>query len=177
MHLEKLEEYAIDFVTQQKIHNLLQNSFGQFPEDRIFLKQVPTFRLLVWEKDVLIAQCAIVFRVISLDRKPFRIFGIMDLCVDKNYQNQKIGSKVLNKIETIAKANNIDFILLFGGTQDFYLQNGFQLVQNDCRWVLMKNYKTMGVMNREIPQTLLIKSISEEVWNEEVLLDLMGFIF
>lgn len=177
MHLEKIEEYNIDTTTQQKIHQLLQDSFGAFPKDRIFLKQVPTFRLLLWDNNVLVAQCAIVFRTVSLDRKPLRIFGIMDLCVDKAYQNQKIGSKILQKIETIAHESNIDFILLFGGTQDFYLQNGFQLVENDCRWVLMKDYKTMGIMTREIPQTLLIKSISKKNWNEEALLDLMGFVF
>jgi len=177
MHIEKIEEYAIDFTTQQKIHHLLQTSFGQFPEDRIFLKQVPSFRLLVWDNDVLIAQCAIVFRTISLDKVPFRIFGIMDLCVDKHYQNQKIGRRILKQIERIAEENNIDFTLLFGGTQDFYLQNGFQLVQNDCRWVLMKDYKTMGIMTRPIPETLLVKSISNKKWNNSALLDLMGFIF
>lgn len=177
MHIEKIEEYNIDITTQQEIHQLLQTSFGAFPKDRIFLKQAPNFRLLVWEDDILIAQCAIIFRIISLDRKPFRIFGIMDLCVDATYQNQKIGSKILQKIEAIARKSNIDFILLLGGTQDFYLQNGFQLVQNNCRWVLMKDYVTMGVMTRQIPETLLIKSISDKKWSENALLDLMGFIF
>lgn len=177
MLIEKIEEYAINIEIKQKIHELLQTSFGQFPEDRIFLKQVPSFRLLVWEGDILIAQCAIVFRTISLDKTPFRIFGIMDLCVDEDYQNKKIGRRVLKQIERIAEESNIDFILLFGGTQDFYLQNGFQLVENDCRWVLMKDYTTMGIMTRQIPETLLIKSISDKRWNENALLDLMGFIF
>lgn len=177
MHIEKIEEYAIDFTTHQKIQNLLQSSFEQFPEDRIFLKQVPNFRLLVWEDDFLIAQCAIVFRVVSLDKKPFRIFGIMDLCVDAHYQNQKIGSQVLKKIEQLALKSNIDFILLFGGIQGFYLQNGFSLVKNDCRWVLIKDYQTLGVMTRQIPETLLVKSISNKKWNENTLFDLMGFIF
>lgn len=177
MHIEKIEEYDIDTMIQQKIQHLLQTSFEQFPQDRIFLKQVPNFRLLVMNKGDLIAQTAIVFRVISLNKKPFRIFGIMDLCVDIEHQNQKIGSKILKEIEAIGQKSSIDFILLFGGTQDFYLQNGFELVENSCRWVLMKDYETMGVMTRPIPETLLIKSISGKVWNEKVLLDLMGFIF
>lgn len=177
MQLEKIEEFAINTETQRKIYNLLQSSFGQFPRERIFLKQAPSFRLLVWDNEVLIAQCAIVFRTISLDKVPFRIFGIMDLCVDEHYQNQKIGSKILKKVEAFAQEYNIDFILLFGGTQDFYLQNGFQLVHNNCRWVLIKDYKTMGIMTRRIPETLLVKSISGQEWNGNALLDLMGFIF
>ena len=177
MHLEKIEEYAINTITKQKIQDLLQNAFGQFPKDRIFLKQAPNFRLLAWHDNDLIAQSAIVFRMIALDKMPFRIFGIMDLCVNKAYQNQKIGSKIINEIEKIAKKSHIDFILLFGGTKDFYLQNGFQLVQNDCRWVLIKNYRTMGIMTRQIPETLLIKPTSNKQWNNDALLDLMGFVF
>jgi predicted N-acetyltransferase YhbS len=177
MQIEKKEEYAINFETQQKIHQLLIHSFGQFPKDRIFLKQVPNFRLLVWEADELIAQCGIVFRTMSLNQSPFRIFGIMDLCVDANYQNQKIGSKLLKQIEQIATESNIDFVLLFGGTHQFYLQNGFKLVHNNCRWVLIKEYSTMGIMTRPIPDTLLVKSISGKKWNDKALLDIMGFIF
>ena len=177
MHIEKKEEYAINFETQQQIHQLLTNSFGQFPKDRIFLKQVPSFRLLVWENEKLIAQCGVVFRIMSLNESPLRIFGIMDLCVDIDYQNQKIGSNLLQHIEEIAAENNIDFILLFGGTNNFYLQNDFQLVHNNCRWVLIKEYATMGIMTRPIPDTLLVKSISGKKWNDKALLDTMGFIF
>ena len=177
MHIEKKEEYAIDFETQQKIHQLLMSSFGQFPKDRIFLKQVPSFRLLVWEDKKLVAQAGIVYRIMSLNQSPLKVFGIMDLCVDADYQNQKIGSNLLKHIEAIAIENNIDFILLFGDTNNFYLQNNFQLMHNNCRWVLIKEYVTMGIMTRPIPDTLLVKSISGEKWDDEALLDIMGFIF
>jgi hypothetical protein len=46
MHIEKIEEYAIDFTTQQKIHHLLQTSFGQFPEDRIFFETSTKFSFI-----------------------------------------------------------------------------------------------------------------------------------
>lgn len=177
MYIEKIEEYTIDFEIHQKIQHLLQSSFGQFPTNRIFLKQVPTFRLLVWEDAILVAQTGVIFRTISLDGIPYRIFGIMDLCVHENYQNQKIGSTILKKIEILGKENHLDFIVLFSGEQDFYLQNGFKQVQNRCRWVFIKDYRTMGVMNRLIPETLLIKPLSDVIWNETAVLDLLGFVF
>lgn len=177
MLLEKIEEYAINPPTHQAIQNLLQKSFELYPKDRIFYKQVPSFRLLVWEETTLIAQIGVIFRVVSLDEQPFRIFGLMDLCVDNEYQNRQIATKILEKIETIGKENNIDFILLFSSIQDFYAQKGFRIVENNCRWVLIKDYKTMGILNRQIPETLLIKPISNKKWNDNANLDLMGFVF
>jgi predicted N-acetyltransferase YhbS len=177
MRLDQIEEYKIDEATTTAIRELLQKSFEFYPKDRIFYKQVPSFRLLVWDKDVLVAQIGIVFRVISLDKQPFRIFGLMDLCVHENYRNQKIGSKILKKIEKIGQENRIDFILLLGGIEDYYQQKGFKIVENSCRWVLLKDYETLGVINRKIPETLLIKSLSDKKWNEKATLDLMGFVF
>ena len=177
MELEEIEEYRIDSEKEEAIKELLQKSFELYPKDRIFYKQVPNFRFLLWDDNVLVAQIGIVFRVISLDKKPFRIFGLMDLCVDENYRSKKIGSKILKNIEKIGKKNNIDFLLLFGGIQDYYEQKGFKIVTNSCRWVLMKDYETMGILNRKIPETLLIKPISNKKWNEEADLDLMGFVF
>jgi predicted N-acetyltransferase YhbS len=177
MRLDQIEEYRIDFVTQNAIQALLQKSFEFYPSDRIFYKQVPSFRLLLWDKDILAAQVGIVFRVISLDKQPFRIFGLMDLCVDENYRSRRIGSKILKKIEKIGQENNIDFILLLGGIQDYYQQKGFQMVENSCRWVLLKDYETLGIINRKIPETLLIKSLSDKKWDENANLDLMGFVF
>jgi N-acetylglutamate synthase-like GNAT family acetyltransferase len=101
----------------------------------------------------------------------------MDLCVDENYRSRRIGSKILKKIEKIGQENNIDFILLLGGIQDYYQQKGFQMVENSCRWVLLKDYETLGIINRKIPETLLIKSLSDKKWDENANLDLMGFVF
>jgi predicted N-acetyltransferase YhbS len=177
MRLEEIEEYKIDSEKEKAIKELLQKSFELYPNDRIFYKQVPSFRLLLWADDILAAQIGIVFRVVSLDKNPIRIFGLMDLCVDENYRSKKIGSKVLKNIEKIGKKNQIDFLLLFGGIQDYYEQKGFQMVTNSCRWVLMKDYETLGILNRKIPDTLLIKSLSNKKWNEKSDLDLMGFVF
>jgi hypothetical protein len=35
----------------------------------------------------------------------------------------------------------------------------------------------LGILNRKIPDTLLIKSLSNKKWNEKSDLDLMGFVF
>lgn len=177
MFIEKIEEYTINPTSYQAIQKLLQKSFELYPEDRIYYKQVPSFRLLVWDKETLVAQVGVIFRVISLNEKPFRVFGLMDLCVDDSYQNQQIATKILKKIDTLGIENNIDFVLLFSGIQNFYLQKGFEVVENNCRWVLIKDYKTMGILNRQIPQTLLIKTLSDATWDNEANLDLMGFIF
>jgi hypothetical protein len=177
MIIEKIDEFEITKPKAAAINQLLRQSFDLFPNNRIYYNQVPNFRLLVWENEQLIAQVGIVYRIVSLDSQPIKIFGIMDLCVDDNFRNQQIGTKVLNEIDDLAKVNLLDFILLFGGVQDFYLNNNYQLANNPCRWVLLKNHRTMGIVQRTIPETLLVKQIGKTVWKSEATLDLMGFVF
>lgn len=177
MIIEKIDEFEITKPKATAISQLLQQSFDLFPDSRIYYNQVPNFRLLAWKQEALIAQVGIVYRIVSLGNEPIRIFGIMDLCVDDNFRNQQIGTKLLKKIDELAKANEIDFVLLFGDGQDFYLNNNYQLVNNPCRWVLLKNHRTMGILQRTIPETLLVKQIGKTVWKNDATLDLMGFVF
>jgi predicted N-acetyltransferase YhbS len=177
MIIEKIDEFEITEHKSAAISQLLQQSFDLFPNDRIYYNQVPNFRLLVWEGEQLIAQVGLVYRIVALDNQPIRIFGIMDLCVDNNFRNQQIGTKLLTKIDDLAKANSIDFILLFGSGQDFYLNHNYQLANNPCRWVLLKNHRTMGILQRTIPETILVKQIGKTAWKNEATLDLMGFVF
>ncbi len=177
MQLEKIDEYAIHISTHLAIKELLQKSFEQYPEDRIFYKQVPSFRFLMWDKGKLVGQVGVIFRVVALGKTPIRIFGLMDLCVDSEYQNRKIASMILEATEALGKENGIDFMLLFSGIQNFYIQQDFKVASNSCRWVFIKDYETLGVLNRQIPETLLYKRLSDKLWNNQVDLDLMGFVF
>ncbi len=177
MIIEKIDEFEIDASKNKAINDLLVASFDLFPTDRIYFNQVPNFRLLVWQAEELVAQVGIVYRIVSLENEPIRVFGIMDLCVNDNFRNRQVGTKLLKKIDELAKANTIDFVLLFGDGQDFYLNNNYQLVNNPCRWVLLKSHRTMGILQRTIPETLLIKQIGDKQWKSEATLDLMGFVF
>ena len=175
MKIERIEEYQITASTTSHIQKLLQQAFWQFPDQRIYYKQVPHFRYLVWDEDILAAQVGVEFRIIALNNQPVRIFGIMDLCVDSEYRSQNIGSNLLEKIEAEGLKHNIDFILLFAGDQRIYKNQGYQQVNNTCKWLLINNHQSLGVVHRNI--NLMVKQLGFKQWKEGVLADLLGFVF
>jgi predicted N-acetyltransferase YhbS len=177
MLFERIEEFLINNQKTKAIQNLLQNSFEQYPKNRIFYTQAPHFRFLVWENTQLIAQSAVVYRTVSLGALPLRILGVMDLCVTEGYRKRGIGSEILQKITDLATENHLDFILLFGSDESFYRKNGFSVAENNCRWTLIKDFQTLGIVHRKIPNTLLFKPIGQHVWQQDATLDLLGFVF
>lgn len=175
MVIERIEEYRISQTTSSHIQKLLQQAFWQFPAHRIYYKQVPHFRFLVWELEQLIAQVGIEFRVISLNSQPVRIFGVMDLCVDVEYRSKRIGTKLLQKVEEEGRTYGIDFILLFAGDQRLYKSQGYQQTNNTCKWLLINNHQSLGIVHRNI--NLMVKQIGYKPWQAGVLADLLGFVF
>ena len=102
MKIERIEEFRITKPIRQSIRELLANCFQEYPAGRIYFKQVPDFRFLVWNKEQLIGQMAVEYRVINIANTIVRIFGVADLCVDKAYQSQKIATNLLLKLEELA---------------------------------------------------------------------------
>jgi ribosomal protein S18 acetylase RimI-like enzyme len=103
-HFEVVLEYKLEQNVKIHIHNLLIQSFPEYPQDRIYYKLLPQFRYLVWMGEKLIAHMGIEHRVITNGGKPVRIFGIIDLCVSKQYRSQKIATKLLHQVESLGRA-------------------------------------------------------------------------
>ena len=176
MKVERLEEFKIDEATNLQIQQLLKESFSDYPNGRSYYKQVPCFRFLVWEEKQLIGHMAVEFRLINVGGVVARIFGVIDLCVAVAFQSKKIGSKLLNELESLGKTSNIDFLLLIAKDQEVYKKNGFESADNSCRWLLINNHQTFGVGQRGLDNSLMVKTLGTKKWNEGTL-DFLGHVF
>ncbi len=176
LNYQRIEEIQIGAKQQSAIYNLLKDAFGAYPHDRIYANQLPSFRFLVWDKNTLIGHMAVEYRTINIGQETAKVFGIADLCVDKNYQHKNIATTLLQQLEELGQKSFIDFILLIAPDHGVYEKNGFQLVDNPCRWLMINNHQTFGVGNRKIEDCLLVKQIGSTSWPAG-LVDLLGHIF
>ena len=83
---------------------------------------------------------------------------------------------MLSELEELARKYLIDFILLLTEDHAFYEKQGYQLVENACRWLVMQNHRSLGVIERQMNQTLMMKQVGEKEWGEGTL-DFLGYVF
>lgn len=176
MEIIKINEYDIDIKSEKKILNLLIESFPDiYPKDRIYYKQIPNFRYLAFEKDILIGQVGLDYRVMSLNGMPIKVLGIVDICIKQEYRGRGIGSKLLKTIEGFSTEHKLDFILLFTDVETFYAKNNFISVKNLCKWTKIDEHKTLGI-GEEVVQELMIKQTGNKAWKDGYL-DMLGHMY
>ncbi|MDF2891266.1 MAG: family N-acetyltransferase [Clostridia bacterium] len=157
MKIIKTDEYDIDAQLERSILGLLIESFPDlYPQDRIYYKQLPHFRYLVYDEKVLVAHVALDYRIMNLNGSTIKVLGIIDLCVKREYRSKKLASELLNEVDAFSRMHNIDFLLLFADIDGLYHKNGFIGVKNICKWLRIDEHKTLGV-GEEVVKELMIK--------------------
>lgn len=174
MQIERLEEFQIDRHTQVEITALLKMCFSEYP-DRSYYKQVPNFRYLVWEDELLIGHLAVSHRMINVAGTLASIFGVIDICIHNEYQHNKIATTLLQDLDKLAKKHKIDFIVLTADEHELYEKNGFKLVKNTCRWLMINDHQTLGVAHRTIDDCIMIKAMQDKEWKTG-LVDFLGLM-
>ena len=176
MKIQRIEEFKVNKKQHLEISELLKLCFSSYPADRSFYKQFPSFRFLVFEEKKLIAHLAIIHRIIKVGEESVVIFGVSDLCVHPDFQHKKIASVLLEELESLGKKHKIDFITLIAQEQKFYKKNGFQAVNNDCRWLIINEIQSLGLAQRSLDNALMIKPLSEKNWGDGMV-DFQGSLF
>jgi len=174
--IQRVEEFEISQQEHLLINGLLNKTFGDYHKEQSYYKQLPSFRYLVWQEDRLIGHMAVEHRNINIGQMLSRIFGVADLCVDHDFQSQHIASSILKQLEVLGKKHQVDFIVLIAQNHEVYEKNGFSLVNNTCRWLMIDSNQTLGVGHRRIEQCLMMKPINDKQWREG-LIDFLGHIF
>jgi GNAT superfamily N-acetyltransferase len=176
MEIQQIEEYRITAQQGQQISDLLSLCFPEFPQGQSFLHQAPDFRLLIWENDELKGHLAIEHRLIRVGSEFLRIFGVSDLCIHPSTQDKGYGKQLLQRVATLGKEFHLDFLVLLASEHSFYLQHGFRVVNNPCRWLMIQHGHTLGVNQRHLPDSILVKQLGQKDWPEGVF-DFLGHIF
>ncbi len=176
MILHRVEEFQLTTAIHAKIRSLLALSFEDYPNNRNFLHQTPSFRYLMLDDKSLIGHMAVDHRVIQLDGETLSIFGITDLCVHPEHQHQHSASNMLAELEDLAKSHDVDALLLFTNLFPLYLKLGFTKQPNKCRWLMIQNDVSLGVARRSLEDCLMVKMLSDKKWTEGEV-DLLGHVF
>ena len=176
MRIKRIEEFKVNKKQHSEISELLKLCFSSYPANRSFYKQFPSFRFLVFKEKKLIAHLAIIHRMIKVGETSAVIFGVSDLGVHPDFQHKKIASALLSELETLGEKYKIDFITLIAQDQKFYTKNGFQAVNNNCRWLIINEIQSLGLAQRSLDNALMIKPLSEKRWGHGMV-DFQGSLF
>lgn len=176
MIIKRIEEFKITKSQHLQIGALLKQCFSAYPNEQSFYKQFPNFRFLVFEKKQLIAHLAIIHRRVKVGADNHSIFGVSDLCVHPDFQHQKIASVLLEELENLGKKHRVDFILLIAQEQDFYKKNQFKTFNNDCRWLIINEQQSLGIAQRNLDNSLMVKTLGDKKWKNETV-DFLGCLF
>lgn len=176
MKIQRIEEFKINEKQHLEISVLLKLCFSSYPANRSFYKQFPSFRYLAYKEKKLIAHLAIIHRVIKVGEENFVIFGVSDLCVHPDFQQNKIASILLEELETLGKKHKIDFITLIAHEQKLYKKNEFKVYNNNCRWLIINEKQSLGLAQRNLNNALMIKSLGDKKW-ENGMVDFQGCLF
>lgn len=176
MKIQRIEEFKINKKQHLEISELLKLCFSSYPSNQSFYKQFPSFRFLVFEEKKLIAHLAIIHRLIKVGEDSAVIFGVSDLCVHPDFQHKKIASILLEKLENLGTKHKIDFITLIAQEQSFYKKNGFQAINNNCRWLIINETQSLGLAQRNLENALMIKPLTKKNWGDGMV-DFQGCLF
>lgn len=175
MKIERIEELELTTNDRQQVAALLKECFGVYPEGKSFYKQLPGFRILARDAGILIGHLAAEYRMINVGGSAIAIFGVADLCVTPSRQQERIATQMLAKLEALAIKTQVEFIILTGSEPNVYEAMDFERISRECRWLLINNLQTLGVIRRFV-DNIMVKPIGQKKLPAGEI-DFLGHIF
>jgi predicted acetyltransferase len=171
-----VNDFEIPQEKREALRVLLNSCFPDYFIQREYFKQIPKFRYFVWDEEKLVAQMGVEDRVINVEGDIARIFGVIDLCVEDGYRSHNMATNLIEMLENLGRKNGIDFIILFADDHRLYRKNGFKLVSNICRWLVIDELRSVEIFEKRLTNCFMVKSLSQKPWkNGQV--DLLGYLF
>ncbi|MBK8352401.1 MAG: GNAT family N-acetyltransferase [Saprospirales bacterium] len=104
LEIRKYNEFELTKDVQEQIALLLKKCFPDTTYNgRHYFKQLPHFRFLAYEDDMLVGHVAIDYRMMRLNDTPIKVVGVIELCVLEERRNHYIGGFLLEEVEKLAK--------------------------------------------------------------------------
>ncbi|WP_214884691.1 MULTISPECIES: GNAT family N-acetyltransferase [unclassified Exiguobacterium] len=178
MNIQQMMEFEIGKALDKQLTELLMKSFDSLYHERSYFKQLPHLRLIAFdEQQHVIGQVGLDFRVMNLNGDPIRVLGIIDLCVQEEWQGRGIGGALMERVIALGNEHRIEFLLLFADRSDLYERIGFHTVSNTCMWLQIddQNQTTRGIGEAPFDE-LMVKPVGEMQWTEGTL-DLLGYLY
>ncbi len=177
LEIRKYSEFELSEEIQEQVAILLQKCFQETDYHGLhYYKQLPQYRLLAYEDEMLVGHIGIDYRIMRLNDQPIKVMGIISFCVVEERRRHYIGSFLLEEVERLATDANADFIFLFSKVASIYLKHDFKPVDNICTWLKIDNHKSLGMGDEFIQKEIMVKKISCKKW-EAGNLDLLGYLY
>ena len=174
---KEVAEHMLTRHDKDQLLPLLKECFPKAFHQRIWFKQLPKFRLLTYEGDQLVAQVGVEHRVITLGNREMRpIFGVIDLCVHPNHRNRGLADALLDRLETLAREQNVDFVVLFADDDRVYKKRDYVHVSNDLTYMGINEGNSLGILEGSFPDVMMVKPVSKAKWVKGPV-DLLGYLF
>lgn len=155
--------------------SLLDRCFPGTFDGRTFLKQQPHLRLLAFAHGELLGHVGLDFRVVIIDKRPFEIIGMIDLCVAPRSRGRKVGSALLRAAEKYSEGR--DFAVLMADDPRLYLASGYSRIDPAwTRWLAIENLETHSVVYRNLSSCFMAKPLGAKDWPSGQI-DLLGYLF
>ena len=173
--LIRVAEAEIGRDLRQQVQALLQACFPGYPS-RSYFKLPPHFRYLAMTGDALAAQMGVELRVIRAGPHVVRTFGISDLCVRESERSRGLAARLLAEVTQLARASELDFVILFADDDRLYTRNGWARAANPCTWVKIDDHTTLGLAMAQDTKALMVKATGQQAWPDGDV-DLLGHLF
>ena len=173
--LIRVAEPEIGRDLRQQVQALLQACFAGYPS-RSYFKLPPHFRYLAMTGDALAGQMGVELRVIRVGTHVVRTFGISDLCVRESERSRGLAARLLAEVTGLARACELDFVILFADDDRLYTRNGWARAANPCTWVKIDDHRTLGLAVAEDTKALMVKATGQQAWPGDDV-DLLGHVF
>ncbi len=178
MESQLIAAYTIDADTEAQIASLLAACFPDGGHNgRTYFKQMHHFRLLLKDGTELIGHIGLDYRVMALGGKPVKVMGLIDVAVSPSHQGKGIGTQMLKQVDALMEPylENIDFMYLVAEKHRFYENCGYQLVKQQVKWLAIDQHINYGIKEEYIDDCIMVKPTGDMVWDESLVLDLLGY--
>ena len=175
--IKRLAEWEIKKEQHETINQLLDKSFNGYPKGKTFFRQQPAFRYLVYTEEMLIGQCGVESRAIYNNGGLRRIFGLSDFCIHPEHQNQGIGQQLISRVIADAAKTDYDYIISLTAEDGFYTSVGFEVHDTFCRWLILADDKSFGLVHRKLEDCLCVYPLKSDANWDPGFADFLGTLF
>ena len=159
----------------QAIMTLRNAAFPDHQSTHSYYKQLPHYRALKFQGNKLIGYMGLDYRVMNLNGEPIKVLGIIDLCVDTDFQGKGVASAMLITVTEYAKDKDVDFIALMADDPSLYLKNGFQGLEVEASWLRIHEHKNYGIAEERL-NDFYVKPLRDQTMIKSGL-DWLGYMY
>lgn len=175
MKVERIEEMRLTAQDEAQIGDLLDAAFGTDFGGRSYYQQRHHVRLVVRDAGVIIGHMAISLRAIRMGDALVQVAGLAEVASDPGHRGKGIASTLMEAAIDEVRQSLAAFFVLFGN-QPLYVRAGFVEKHNVLRYSSLIDVRTGDVINGA-KDGVMVMQMTDLVWDDDVIVDLVGHAF